>query len=64
MVEIVKRGIKPEERVHHATCGNCDSQIKFKQGEARMKNGCLEIQCPVCEHLIIKTIMTHSGGYR
>jgi uncharacterized Zn-finger protein len=67
-MEIIKRGTKPEDREHTATCVYCSTQIKFLQGEATVRSGNLEIGCPVCDRLIVRSIepvyRSHGGGYR
>lgn len=53
MVTIIKRGIKPAERLYEVTCGECTTVFSFKQAEAQYKSDqrdgdYLTIQCPVC----------------
>lgn len=61
MVEIVRRGILPEEKVHEATCGNCYTVFRFKQGEAHVtgdqRDGdYMTIACPLCNKTVTKSL--------
>lgn len=59
MVEITKKGKLPSEKVYTASCRNCHTQFKFKQGEAEMvydqrDGNYLKITCPLegCGHVV------------
>lgn len=60
-MEILSRGTLPEEREHIATCGYCNTKIKFIQSEAKyvpdQRDGdFLTIGCPVCSRQIRKSV--------
>lgn len=53
MVEILYRGLPPQEREYTYTCPNCATRFRFKRSEAKyisdQRDGdTLEIPCPVC----------------
>lgn len=52
MVEIIKRGELPGEKVYTTTCTHCKTQFKFKQKEARLSSDqrdgdAMRIRCPL-----------------
>jgi hypothetical protein len=51
-MEILKRGIKPEEREYVATCNICESVIKLKENDLTyVDERCIiyqYVKCPVC----------------
>lgn len=60
-MEILERGMPPEEKGYEALCRNCKSRIRFKRSEAKYHSTCrnesyLEIQCPVCRNAIYHEI--------
>lgn len=67
MVEILKRGTLPEERVHTVDCTNCHSKLRFKEKEATKNTTGLFITCPVCTKTVWKAFPSVSygggGGY-
>lgn len=53
MVEIIRRGVIPGERVREATCPNCKTLFSFKEMEAEYSSDqrdgdSFKIACPVC----------------
>jgi hypothetical protein len=53
MVEIIKRGEIPGERVRECTCNRCQTIFSFKEFEAQYSSDqrdgdALKIACPVC----------------
>ena len=53
MVEVLKRGVPPSQRVITCQCVECESELQFFKGEAVKKGNpqkgvWLEIACPVC----------------
>lgn len=60
-MDIVKRGRLPSERQHTGKCRHCDTEVRFRQGEARehyspREGGYLEVECPVCGKPIFVTL--------
>jgi ribosomal protein S27E len=56
-MEIIKRGVIPEERVYYAKCGYCESELRFRRSEAKyvsdQRDGdYLVVKCPVCSKSI------------
>ncbi len=56
MVEIIRKGSLPEERVHKATCNNCDTLFSFKESEAAQsydqRDGrTFSISCSLCKQI-------------
>lgn len=52
-IEVIKRGVLPEDQPYEATCRNCHSQIRFLRSDARLtfdqRDGdFLTVACPVC----------------
>ncbi|VDS07532.1 hypothetical protein PARHAE_00709 [Paracoccus haematequi] len=59
MVEIIKRGQPKGERVHDITCRYCDSELRFREHEAKITHDQREgdfmtITCPVCKGSLTK----------
>lgn len=60
-MEVIKRGVPPDEIIIDCTCSRCNSELRFSQGEAELKsdnslysgNYYTEIKCPVCGYIII-----------
>ncbi len=53
MIEIIKAGKKPGDRLVTATCRNCETEFRFKASEAQMSldprdGGVFMIKCPTC----------------
>jgi hypothetical protein len=52
MVEIIRRGTPPSERVYTGSCYSCRTEVRFKQHEARSSQDQREpgyyVECPVC----------------
>jgi RNase P subunit RPR2 len=53
MVQVIKRGCKPSEKIVDATCKTCESVLRFTVGEAKVvadqRDGdYLSVTCPVC----------------
>lgn len=64
MVDVIKRGVLPEETVHEVTCSHCYSELRFKEKEAKLiddqRDGrYLQITCPVCDRTITKSATRH-----
>jgi RNase P subunit RPR2 len=54
MIEVLRKGEKPEDRTYSAACGNCKSLLRFKRSEAEyvsdQRDGdAVTIECPVCK---------------
>lgn len=54
LVEVLKRGESPGNRVYEVTCRVCHSELRFKEFEGEyhrdQRDGdFLSIQCPVCK---------------
>ena len=59
-MDILKRGIPPQERVYIADCNRCNSKLRFTAQEARHINDqldgdCEEVVCPVCNSRVTKS---------
>lgn len=57
MVEIIKAGKKPEDKVITTTCKHCATKFRFKVSEARMSfdqrdGDALVIKCPLCSQSV------------
>jgi len=59
VVEIIRKGQLPSEKVYEASCGHCHTRFRFKQGEADYNSDprdgdYLSIRCPLdgCGHLV------------
>jgi len=56
-MRIIKQGVAPTERVYCGTCRNCETEIEFKQHEAKTNfdqrdGNYLSIKCPTCGETI------------
>lgn len=54
-IVVIKRGLKPEDRVHKATCWHCKSELEFKESDGQVRydqrdGSYIEVTCPVCLH--------------
>ncbi len=54
MVEVLRKGDRPEDRVYTGTCIQCRSLLRFKRSEARFvsdqRDGdAVVVECPVCK---------------
>lgn len=63
-MEVLFRGVPPQERQYRGTCLNCQSVVQFKQSEGTYRrceynDYCYDVTCPVCK----KTISVDSGNY-
>jgi hypothetical protein len=52
-MEILHRGILPEEKIYTAACMNCMTQVRFEQREGRItrerhRGDFVIVTCPVC----------------
>jgi hypothetical protein len=53
-IEILQRGITPEEKTYKANCTRCESVLSFKQSDATFHSDdirgedTVSITCPVC----------------
>jgi hypothetical protein len=61
MVEILKRGIVPEEVHYETICVRCKTHFRFLRKEARQVNDFrdgdfLSIDCPVCNSICTKSL--------
>lgn len=57
-IEVIKKGIKPEDRKVEGTCGNCKSEMRWvaKDGthQSDQRDGDWNtVKCPVCGHTVI-----------
>jgi hypothetical protein len=57
MVEIIKRGVKPEEKEYQVICYTCKTEFKFKQKEGKVHHdprdgNYVSIPCPVCANIV------------
>lgn len=55
MVEVLRKGKKPEDRQYEVTCRHCRAQLRFKRSEARYSSdqrdgNALTVACPECKH--------------
>lgn len=56
-MEIIKRGIDPQEVEYQAACHNCGTEVKFKRKEAEVvpdwrDGNFMRVDCPVCPNYI------------
>lgn len=56
-IEVIKKGIKPEDRMVQGTCSNCKSEMRWKASDGKQQSDQREgdwneIQCPVCQHKV------------
>jgi endogenous inhibitor of DNA gyrase (YacG/DUF329 family) len=56
-MKILKKGKRPEDKVYHAECTNCNTEVEFKYSEAKhifdQRDGdYLTVKCPVCKQFI------------
>lgn len=60
-IEIIKRGIKPEDRKVEGKCNNCKSELRWvakdgKHHDDQRDGEWNAVECPVCGHPV-------NGGY-
>ena len=60
-MQIIKRGVRPANRVYRASCDGCNSVIQFVHSEATVHidqrdGNYLTIKCPVCPAQISATV--------
>jgi RNase P subunit RPR2 len=52
MVEILRRGVVPSEKIYDVKCRACDSLLRFKESEGmrsfHRNESYLSVLCPVC----------------
>lgn len=56
-VRVIKRGMKPEDKVYRGTCRHCSTEVEFKRSAARFHDdqrdgALLQVTCPVCRQQI------------
>lgn len=56
MVEILRRGTRPDETTHMHTCSKCYTLFRFSESEAdfmrdQRDGDAWKIECPVCQRV-------------
>lgn len=63
-IEIIERGIKPENRKFTATCNGCKTKIRFLQSDGEVKydqrdGTSVRVTCPECNKFIYVDINSY-----
>lgn len=61
MVDVLRRGELPEEKIKIVTCTDCKSELRFKISEAKIVSDPRDgnfyvIDCPICSSQVAKAI--------
>ncbi len=56
-MEILKRGVKPEDQFYLGTCHKCGTEVKFQRSEGvvtqdQRDGNFISVNCPVCGNKI------------
>jgi endogenous inhibitor of DNA gyrase (YacG/DUF329 family) len=65
MIEVIKQGSLPTERIHTGTCHYCKSELRWKAKDGTDKfcqrdGSWNEVKCPLCAKTVIGFINDHA----